>query len=230
MANKRYDQFTTLAPTGSRILLHADAATGALNKCTVTALTGLQYPIHPFVALGKLMGWNIINTALSNNPLDYASTNFFVNQQAAFQIVYLPDCTATGIQWFRSVAAAYTPNNFNGAALYSFNNTTTITQVAISANSSNGFTTASTLAQFPFTAPVAITAGLYYIAFLYCYSAKTQDPVFKGVPGHISELNTLLPVQYNPFFSVASRTTLPATQTITGQTVGYSPPPACAVY
>lgn len=36
MANKRYDQFTTLTPTPDRIILHADPATGELNKAPLS--------------------------------------------------------------------------------------------------------------------------------------------------------------------------------------------------
>ena len=230
MANKRYDQFTAGTAAGTDITLFANPSTGALKKTTISSLIPVSYPIAPFVQLGKLFGWNIINTANSFNWFDYGTTNFMVNQQASYTAIYLPDCTATGIQWFKAVAAAYTPNNFNGAALYSFNNTSTLTQVAISANSSTGWTTASAIAQFPFTSTIALSAGIYYIALLYCFSAKTQDPVFKGITGHGSELSSLLPVSYLPSFAVPSQTTLPSTQTLTGVVTGYSPAPCTAVY
>ncbi len=40
--NKRYDQYDYQAPTGSRILLHADPTTGALNKTPLDELPGSE--------------------------------------------------------------------------------------------------------------------------------------------------------------------------------------------
>ena len=56
MANKRYDEFSAGTPTGTRIILHGDPSTGALEKADIDTLFA-QAPIK-IIPLSSLINAN----------------------------------------------------------------------------------------------------------------------------------------------------------------------------
>lgn len=180
MANKRYDQFSSATPTGSRITLHADAATGALAKCTLTELIALAYPPDLTIKTVQGLGSSIINfNAATNLGLSNAG-QAMGSQQAFFVAIYLPACTINNFVYCMATAGVFTASNFNGIALFSLSGTT-LSQVGTTANDANIWKgTALAWRSAALTAPLTVTAGVYFIGLVAAWSAQTTIPQFLG--------------------------------------------------
>lgn len=180
MADKRYDQFAAATPTGSRIILHADPATGALNKCTIDEVTGLVYPVSPQITQLRSMGSPFINLPI-NSPSIHVVNNLSLTQGAGFfTAVYLPACTVSSIAFMPGATGAFTGINFNGLALFSLSGST-ITNIRSTANDPNIFkSTVGFWQQAALTSPITVTAGIYYVGVLWCSSATTTTPMIMG--------------------------------------------------
>lgn len=176
MANKRYDQFSAGTPTDSRILLHAEPTTGALEKCTIADLVAPVPPLWYMVPVLQKMGSPIINyPALVNNMYTGGVLSPF-NQQGYYYAIWLPDCTVTGISYWIWRASVSTAANFNGFGLHSASGNV-LTNIALTANDNNFFKgTTLTWRNAPFTSTVIVTAGIYYISVMHCYSAESTTP------------------------------------------------------
>lgn len=99
-----------------------------------------------------------------------------------FQAVYLPyDQTLTGIKWIQVVnGVTVTQDNNNKVGLYTSDGTT-LTRVAVSANTNPMWTNGTGTQGVAFTPTYAATAGLYYIAVLGNWSAAGTIPTLAGM-------------------------------------------------
>ena len=95
---------------------------------------------------------------------------------AAYSAVFLPSAQSlTGISIYLTTQGSYTGNGFNGVALYSYSSGT-LTQVAISANTTNVWASSVGLIKIPFTSTYNASAGVYFIGVLWNASATTTTP------------------------------------------------------
>jgi hypothetical protein len=168
--------FPGLGNGGIPVITGSSSGTFAIvgQDATLAGLSAIGAPL-----LAQTLGLNPNLMSAS-----YALTSGFAN----YTMVYLATpSTATGIEWYQSVAGNYTANNFNGVSLYSYASGV-LTQVASSNSSSTCWTaTSNTYAKLAFTAPKALTAGVYYLGFVYNSSAQTTQPVIGSGPGHLAQ-------------------------------------------
>lgn len=126
--------------------------------------------------------------------LHYSTTTAFtlVNQELDFTAIYIPyDTTITGVQWLQTVNGSYTANNYNGVGLYSYSGGT-LTLVASSTDDGNIWQQGGTGKKSKaFSSTYAATAGVYFIATLYCRSAQTTAPTIAS-KANMAAINTLL--------------------------------------
>lgn len=129
--------------------------------------------------------------------------------------------SVTGIRLSVAVSGAYTGNNFNGVALYTYSGGT-LTQVAISANTATIWTAAVGYLDIPFTAPYSVTAGtLYFVYILYSSSAQTTAPSLRGASVTSATVGAYpLANSAKLFGGIASSTTPPSTIAISTLVVG----------
>lgn len=117
-----------------------------------------------------------------------------VSQRLYLQAIYIPqDCTVTGVTLSQRVAGNYTPSDYNGVGLYSWDPVTaTATLVASSTNNGTIWSSASTQIwnQRSFSTPYIAAKGLYFVGFLYCSSAQTTAPSVNTFNFGSSSLNT----------------------------------------
>jgi hypothetical protein len=93
-------------------------------------------------------------------------------------------------------AGVFTVANFNGAGLYSLDSSNgVLTEIAETANDASFLTSGFVNKQLPFTSPVNIGVGDFYIAILYNSSAQTTAPALSGS----ASINTqLIPLALSP--------------------------------
>lgn len=176
MANKRYDQFTAVAPTTSRIILHADAATGALGKCTIADELALVPATPTYITALQLLGSSIKSTSLFANPFLFSSSTVMSLNHLWVFYNYLPACTVTGVWFAINGNGNFTASGFNGFGLYD-TTTTTASLRAQTANNPNFFKTATGAFNLaPFTSPYTVTAGNYWLGIYYSASAVVTAP------------------------------------------------------
>jgi hypothetical protein len=148
-----------------------DNSTKAASTAYVDALSNPD--ISAFVALGSATKGVRVGARFTTNP----SAQTLSNQVAAFVACWVPVAgTITGVRWFQTVQGAYTANNFNGVALYSYS-AGTLTRQAVSTDDGNIWkATASAWSNKNFAATYNAAAGLYFVGFLWCRSAQTTAP------------------------------------------------------
>ena len=183
MADKRYDQFTAGTPTTTRIILHADPSTGALEKCELQDVVNLVPESVSLFQQIQTLGSPIIALSLNAQPYFQPNSGVYTNNLMFFIMVYLPACTVTGIAHELGVSGNFTASLFNGFGLYQLSGTT-LTRVAQTANDPNIFkATQGVMHQVPFAATATITAGIYYICYQYSSSAVVSAPQFRNMFG-----------------------------------------------
>ena len=100
------------------------------------------------------------------------------NQRLLLSPVFIHETTLiTGVKWVQVATGSYTPNNYNGVALYSLS-AGTLTNIASSSNAGTTWSTfaANSMGSASFGSTVTINAGLYYIGILWSRSAVTTVP------------------------------------------------------
>jgi hypothetical protein len=162
-------------------------------------------------------------TILAQNG-DFAqanTSNTFVSQAARFAFFYLEQgITATGLRMLCRVVGVYTPNNFNGVALYSFVGGV-ITRIAISADIPTLWsgTAAGSIISAPFTAPINLLPGIYFVGLLYNTSAQTTAPQIDYFTTFATNKSlALFTGNVALTYTLAAQTTLPASATVASLT------------
>lgn len=158
---------------------------GAGGGVSVIGMDGAQGPTGPtgggfnitdaYQALGsQIKGVNmmipfvayIVDTAVA-----LADTTFYSTA------IYLPIAqTLTGVFFLQAVQGVYTAADENRVGLYSYSGGT-ITLIASSANNGNLWKNANnTWNKEPFSVPISVAAGLYFVGGTYNNSAQTTAP------------------------------------------------------
>lgn len=176
MADLRYDQFPAGTPSSNRIILHADPASGSLEKCTINALLEPSVYLPPMSVFAAKLSGTTTYMAGNSSPVSVSGNISLLNGIMQLQAIVLPAITVSAFCFGMDVSGGYTAANYNGLAIYAAG-TTTATLVAYTANDGAIFKAASnTIQTAPLAAPVSLAGGAYYIAALHCNSAVTTAP------------------------------------------------------
>jgi hypothetical protein len=124
---------------------------------------------------------------MSNPSIGGISTtvNTVVNQLRLVP-VYIPiSATIQGVKWVQITKNATASTGFNGFALFSYNGTGTLTNIAQTADDVNIFNNANlnVFNSVPFTTSPSLAAGVYFITVLYNSSAGASCTI-AGVPSN----------------------------------------------
>ncbi len=146
-----------------------------------------SYPIiDAFTALGSEILGEPIGTDMSKPITTIAMTNQVVRICA----IYLSKgATLHGAKWIQTVQGDYTANNYNGVGLYSYSGGT-LTLVASSTNDGAIWKGAAGIQKKAFSANYVATAGVYYLAMLYCRSSQVTPPSVGRVSAFNDQPNT----------------------------------------
>lgn len=155
--------------------------TGSNGASTLTSGV-LNIPQYTISSYDDILNW------LGSDVVGESPTRAFEVQGGAVmvdgQIRLVPvrmrkDTLATGIRWWQHVVATgMTPDNENGASLFSYDGAGNIIEIATTGNVSAMWTTGSSaqLRSEAFTSPVAVTRRLYYVGLSYQQSAIGTVP------------------------------------------------------
>ncbi len=174
--------------------------------------------------LDTLTIWKALGSAIKAlSPIDisFVQSYSLTSQRLYFYpFVNTYNGSLTGVNFIPSNNANYTGNNYNGIGLYSYSGGT-LTRIAMTTNASNFWVnTSGALVSKAFSAPVNVTSGLYYVAFLYSNSSQTTAPNLYGyTPAYITRFLTM-DFTNSAMMSgyIASQTSLPTTQAMSGLT------------
>lgn len=154
---------------------------------------------------------------VSNNITNFAS---LVSQTMYMLMIHIPvAATITGVRWYQSIGGNFTGNNYNGVGLYSYSGGT-FTLVASSTNDATIWQQASgAWRSKAFSSTYSASAGIYWVAFLYSSSAQTTAPGI-GLNNTLTANHVAMDFTNSAgsVLSIASRTSLPATQAASGMT------------
>jgi hypothetical protein len=137
-----------------------------------------KYESLEFHAIRRL-GSKVVGQPLNLSMNQVVGSMNATNQQGIWSnLIVYEDGLIDGLYFWQALQGAYTANGFNGAALFTLDESDgTLTQVAISANNGNTWKGATQSRQaIAFTTPYDAVAGLYYTCALYCQSAQTTQP------------------------------------------------------
>lgn len=130
----------------------------------------------------KALGSSLKSLLVSNPSIAAisASVNMTSGQLRATAIYVPIGVTVTGVRWWQVTQGAFTATGENRFALFSYSGGT-LTRIAQTANSEAVWETAtsSSWGSFAFESPIALSAGLYYIAAL--FNGGTTAPAIGNV-------------------------------------------------
>lgn len=135
-----------------------------------------------------------------------------------FTAMYLTaPTTITGAYVPFSVQGVYTPTNNNRVGLYSSDGTT-LTLVASNADTPTMYsaTSGGSMLTQPFSSTYSASAGLYYIAYIWCSSATTTAPRMPQMTLNGPFVNAGIIGTNWRFGSLSGQTNLPSTQALSG--------------
>lgn len=135
--------------------------------------------------------------------------------------VYVPiGATVLGVRWWQGIQGAFTATGENRIALFSYS-AGTLTNVAQTINSDAVWETASSAswASFAFSAPVVISAGLYFIGALYNggATAPTVGVVPNTLSGNMMTVDFTNSAKLN--FTLGTQATMPSSFAMSAGTV-----------
>jgi len=168
------------------------------------------------------LGSTIKAQAVGQTIARITGTGVLTNQLISFIGVYLNTSqTLTGVKWWQGTLGNYTANNENRVGLYSYSGGT-LTLVASSTNDGTLWSTSasSTLGSKAFSSTYGASAGLYFVAILYCRSAVVTAPAI-GICPNITNA-TIQALDFTNSAKIwaykTGVTSLPATQAMSGLT------------
>ena len=177
---------------------------------------GDAYYTNSYVERLKALGSNILfSTALggSNQSTTGTSQTLFLNS------VYInKESLITGISTQQTVLGDFTPNNYNGVGIYSFDvATTTYTLISSSVDDPNLWKTTTGVISKNLSSPILLQSGVYFIAILHNASATVAPPSF-GIANSVvsSSVNTNLTLPSNTYMSAFSSGQLTLPNTLLG--------------
>ncbi len=134
----------------------------------------------------QALGSTIVAQNVNGGLGDSTGTNTMIDNRVYYMGVYLKKArTITGVKWEQVTQGNYTADGYNGVGLYTYSGGT-LTLVASSTDDGNIWkATSATIASKAFSSTYAATAGLYFVAHLYCNSAQTTAPVTGSILGSV---------------------------------------------
>lgn len=167
--------------------------------------------IEVLQALGSTYREQIIFSTINN----VSTTSPMVDNTLQVSLIRVrKSCTRAGMAYFQSTAGVYTDDNENKAAIFSVNiSTGAATRVAISNNLPNQWKSSlNSIQKIPFSAPVALTPGIYALAWLFNASGSPGTvPAMGTVPNTLAGLTGLdMAGSLKLAGTIAAQNTIPA--------------------
>lgn len=213
---------STVVPVLNDVSLFSDTSdSGNLKKNTLEEV--LKIKPQQFIYASPLMG---ASPKLLPLGLDFqqVTTTFALSDQLARFIPYLVPSTMDieGVWFYQSTQGNYTGDEINGMALYSYDGAGNLTKVAETTNDANFWKGASsTWIKKAFSAVYTAAPGMYWVEFVYNYSAQITAPVIGAVAnGNTAAMNALFTNSVQLHSSKTAQITFAATHTmasLTGQ-------------
>lgn len=201
----------------------------ASDNSTKIATTSYIDSINPDVniLIYKALGSTVKATVMGQGIDKIGTTGTTLsNQEVDFLAMPIEaPCIISGVKWWQITQGSYTPNNFNGWALFTIS-AGTLTQVAITANTGTCWSApaSNSVGSLAFTSTYAAVRGMYYAAPLYCRSAQVTAPVIGSFNPQVAINSTTWLFDFtnsNKLFAFkAAQTTMPSTQDMSGLTGG----------
>lgn len=214
------------SPINNQVLVYSDTQQLWKNRSvySVVDTTSLSNRINSkqddFFNVLSIMGGSYKSKTLGMEFLGSLSSLAMVDGTQYFIPIYLSKSdTIKGINFYQRVQGAYTADNYNGVALYSYSGGT-VTLIDTTANNGNLWKgTANTWQSVDFVNKVYCQKGLYYISLLYNTSLQSAGPSIQSggsvggtnFPQH--PLNTI-----RIYSSLAGRTSPISSQSLTSTT------------
>lgn len=216
---------------GSTLLGSGNVAISTVNGSSLVASGNIitDYSVQAMAALGSA----IKGQTVGQNITTIVSSVALADNQARFVPVWIPqDATVTGVKWFQGTQGNYTADFYNGVALYSYS-AGNLTLVDTTDNDGNIWkATGNAWASKAFHTTHAITAGLYFIAYMYNSSAVVSGPTIGGTAAY--QANAYVTVDFTnsaKWYSLLTASAMPApTQAMSGLTSTTANPHYFIVY
>lgn len=182
------------SPASQLLVSNTDKQT--IDQYNGTAWSSIAGDYNKDLLAIQLLGSPIKSTGIGAPFLPNTGTGMS-DGRSYYNAVYVDKkITSTGVAFYQATQGAFTADNFNGLALYSYS-AGTATQIAITANDGNIWkNTSGTWVQVAWTASVTIEPGVYYIGALYNTSVQTTAPVI-GVFNPVAIGNYFAPLTTN---------------------------------
>jgi hypothetical protein len=176
---------TTADPTGGTVPIVLSGTTYGINPALFGASTpALDYQAAIYKAFGSPI------KAESVGAFSASSNITLTSEQILWVAIWLTTpSTLTGVGWVQTTNGSGTATNFNGVALYTVSGTT-LTQVAVSANTSTTWTQGTGFQKLPFTSTYSAAPGPYVVAILYSASSGTV-PVISAIVPNSNAMSTM---------------------------------------
>lgn len=174
----------------------------------------------------QALGSSFKSILMANPSINAMSTaaQALTSTQLRMSAVYVPiGATITGVRWWQGVQGAFTPSGENRVALFSYSGGT-LTNIAQTINSDAIWETAAanSWASAAFTAPVSISAGIYFVGAL--FNGGATVPTIGVMPNTLNA-NMLIADFTNAAklnLTVNSQTTMPSSVSMSGGGVAVS--------
>ena len=169
---------------------------------------GDAYYTNSYVERLKALGSNVQYSTTfggSSSTLALTDGSLYLNS------IYInKESVINTVSTYQATAGSYTPDNYNGVGIYSFDIlTATYTLIGSSANTATLWTTAPGVNSINLSTPLTLQKGVYFIGILYNNSAQVTAPV-------VGVVNTVLSQ------SILNNITLPANTFLASVATGQS--------
>ncbi len=187
----------------------------------------------PYIKSAQAMGSTIKGITVGfTSAFANGGTNSLTSGTATFIAVYLnASAMIAGVKFIQAVQGSYTADTSNVVGLYTYSGGT-LTRVAISTDNGNLWKNAAgATGTQAFTGTYVATAGLYFVGLLYHSSAQVTAP---GIASNSTAAATYprFDLTNSSTFvgTLASQTTLPSSQAMSGLTQTIVNYPFVAIY
>jgi hypothetical protein len=199
------------APNGQKRMIVSDS-TGILDETNIPTESGFAS-----LELMNSLGANIQATTFPMSEVRGTGQGL-TDARIQWSAIYVnKSFTATGVRWIQGTQGVYVADAYNGIGLFSYSNGT-LTLIASSTDNGELWkATANSGNSTAFSSTVALTPGVYYVAFLYNSSSQTTAPTVGSASSMQSSIS-------GAFFTnsaklsgtLTGQASFPATQAISG--------------
>lgn len=181
MAKKYFNNMPEVDKAALKDSLNISNPTVAYNAAEVDSLVAISEKTSTFLKILQAFGSTIKALPIDASINGITSATSALTSRAIQRVGFYIEkpVTITGVNFVLQTAFAGTGDQYNGFGLYSLDPVTGLsTKITETVNDLNLFKASPyTLAAKAFPATQNLSAGIYYVDFLYCSSTQTTAPV-----------------------------------------------------